>query len=230
MLRSAVVAVLVIVGIACGRGENQSSGSNTSVTAVASQRVKVSGATVRYRDIGALTWASTWIVQGRVAEVHPPQRFPAASGPLGTNTPQEFLDTWIYTDYVIAVDSVFRGIPRATITVRQEGGFVGSVSVENSDSPKLAIGDEWVVFLTPPSWDQPGDALWATGAAQGYWRVTDDKVAPAIGVFPTLPRVEFVQAIADALRGGPPSDAPRIVPLDQAPAGLDLPSPTTPAP
>jgi hypothetical protein len=183
----------------------------------------IEGATIGYRDLRELTWASNWIVRGRVVKVLPSQRFSAETGPLGTQTPQQVLDARIYTDYIVAVDEVFRGTPRDTIVVRQSGGTIGSITVESPEDPELRVGDEWIFFLVPPDWDQPGDPLWTTGVGQGYWKVAGDQVIPLRKTFPTLSRAEFGQAVARTLREGPPGNSP-VVPLEEAPAGPDLPS------
>ncbi len=218
-----LAALLIIAGAACGsdqaRPEEQVNATSTPKQVVHT----IEGATIGYSDLDALTWASNWIVRGRVVEVLPPQRFPAEMGPLGSQTPREVLDAWIYTDYVIAVDDVYRGAPRDTIVVRQSGGTIGSITVESPEDAELRVGDEWIFFLVPPDWDQPGDALWTTGVGQGYWKVAGDQAIPYSKRFPTLSRAEFGQAIATALRESPPTDSP-VVPLEEAPAGPDLPS------
>lgn len=223
----ALAALLVIAGAACGSSQHRPEGQVDATSTPEPRQVRVSaGASLAFGDLRALTWASNWIVRGRVVEVQPSQRFSAEMGPLGAQTPQEFLDAWIYTDYVVAVEQVFRGTPQEKVVVRQKGGTIGSVTVESPEYPELRIGDEWIFFLIPPSWDQPGDALWATGVTQGYWRVVGDQVVPMVNIFPTLTRAEFAQAVADALRKGQPSESEtlRVVPLEEAPAGPDLPS------
>lgn len=217
-----LAALLVIAGAACGsdqsRPEEQVNATSTPKPVVHT----IEGATVGYSDLSALTWASNWIVRGRVVKVLPSQRFPAEMGPLGSQTPQEVLDAWIYTDYVIAVDEVYRGTPRDTIVVRQSGGTIGSITVESPEDPELRVGDEWVFFLKPPTWNQPGDPLWTTGVGQGYWKAAGDQIIPHTKTFPTLSRTEFGQAIAKTLRESPPINSP-LLPLEEAPAGPDLP-------
>lgn len=223
----ALAAILVIAGAACGSGQNRPEEQVNATSTPEPVTHIVGGATIGYRDLRELIWASNWIVRGRVVEALPPQRFSAETGPLGAQTPQQVLDARIYTDYVIAVDEVFRGTPRDTIVVRQSGGTIGSITVESPEDPELRVGDEWIFFLVPPDWDQPGDPLWTTGVGQGYWKVVGDQVIPSVKTFPTLSRAEFGQAVATALRESPPINSP-VVPLEEAPVGPDLPSITTP--
>lgn len=233
----ALVIVAVVASVACGEAQTplvNSSSTGATVGSSASPStdpvgVGVTTTFVNFPDLHHLVWASNWIVRGRVIEERPAQRFPAENGPLGAQTPQQYYDTQIYTDYVLAVDQVFRGYPRDTIVVRRMGGTVGSVTLTNESQPELHVGDDLMVFLVPPERPQPGDGLWETGGLQGHWRVADNQVVPERGDYPTLPVAQFGQAIADALRQGPPSDMKGMqVPLQTAPAGPDLPS--VPAP
>lgn len=233
----ALVIVVGVASVACGAAQAPRADSPSSETTVGSSaspsasQVHVTGAASfpDIRDLRHLVWASNWIVRGRVVEERPAQRFPAENGPLGDQTPQEYYDTQIYTDYVLAVDQVFRGHPRDTIVVRRMGGTVDSVTLTSEGQPELRVGDDVVVFLVPPAEPQPGDGLWETGGPQGHWRVTDNQVVPVKSDYPTLPVAQFGQAIADALRQGPPADMGRpLVPLQMAPAGPDLPSVSTP--
>lgn len=227
-----VASVLAVAG--CGRpspGTTPPPASGTVTGTHAVTQVGLHTLTVALPSIRYLTWPSVLIVQGRVEKVLPAQPFPAENGPLGTLTPKQYYDTQVYTDYVVAVEKVFRGGPVETVTVRQMGGTVGSVSLNADGYPHMTVGDEFLLFLIPPSTPQPGNALWAAGDAQGYWRIEGDQAVPSVGGFPTLQASLVGEAISTALRQGPPADLPlKPVSLEDAPPGPDLPSDATAAP
>ena len=175
---------------------------------------------VALRDMRDLTWGSSMIVHGTVVEKLPSAHLPALNGPLGTETPQGYYDTQIYTDYVINVDQVFRGVAPDNITLREMGGQINGVSLDaTSQYPDLQTGDDLVLFLV--HWD---DALWATGLGQGVWIRNGDAYTPYHSQFTPLNLDEIRHAVADALQQGPPNGLPlELVPLDQSPPGPDLP-------
>lgn len=185
----------------------------------------VSVLAVAISDMRELTWASSEIVHGTVAEKLPSERFPAVDGPLGTMTPQNYYDLQIYTDYVIDVDQVFRGAPTKTVTLREQGGQVDGVVLDaTAQYPELHVGDDLVLFLVHGYPEKSGDALWATGVSQGIWLPNGDKYAPYHGQFAPTDLTEIGHAVADALQQGPPEGLPLdLVPLDQSPPGPDLP-------
>jgi len=184
----------------------------------------VSGLEVARRDMRELTWTSSLIVHGTVAEKLPAARFPAVDGPLGTMTPQNYYDLQIYTDYVIDVDQVFRGADVDQMTLRQMGGRVGDVELDASANfPELHPGDDLVLFLTPDYPERPGDAFWEN-TSQGVWLRDGGEYVPYHGQFGPLNLAGIGQAVADALNQGPPEPSPPdVVPLDQSPPGPDLP-------
>ncbi|HVX29485.1 MAG TPA: hypothetical protein VHA53_03315, partial [Nitrolancea sp.] len=155
-------------------------------TPTASMMVGVTGDPVGIPDMRDLVWVSTLIVHGTIAEKLPSQRFPAVDGPLGTMTPQNYYDTHIYTDYVIAVDQVFRGNPTDRVTLRQVGGRVGDAELVSTNDPELHPGDDLVLFLTPDYPDSPGDAFWPAGDFQGIWLPDGDEYAPYHGLMGPL--------------------------------------------
>ncbi|HEX7101399.1 MAG TPA: hypothetical protein VF201_02030 [Nitrolancea sp.] len=193
-------------------------------TPTASRGAMVIGDPVAIPNMRDLVWASTLIVHGTITEKLPSQRFPAVDGPLGTMTPQNYYDMHIYTDYVIAVDQVFRGNPTDRVTLRQVGGRVGDTELVSANSPELHPGDDLVLFLTPDYPDRPGDAFWPTGAEQGIWLPEGDEYAPYHGLIGPLAQAGIGQAVADALNQGPPEFPPlKLVSLEESPPGPDLP-------
>ncbi|HVX31219.1 MAG TPA: hypothetical protein VHA53_12130, partial [Nitrolancea sp.] len=135
-----------------------------------------------------------------------------------------YYDTHIYTDYVIAVDQVFRGNPTDRVTLRQAGGRVGDAELFSENSPELHPGDDLVLFLTPDYPDRPGDAFWPTGDFQGIWLPDGDEYAPYHGLMGPLDLAGIGQAVADALQQGPPEHPPLdLVPLEESLPGPDLP-------
>lgn len=227
LLSASIVAVAAACGHTTPSTETTSSGTaNATSTSVV---VSLSGSTIDFHDVRGLTWSSPLIIQGKVDHVMPAQRFPATDGPLGTQTPRVYYDQQIYTDYVIDVEKEFRGDAPDTITVRQMGGTVGSVTLTADGYATMNAGDEFVLFLRRPRTPQPGDAYWVTGAAQGYWKVNGTQVVPSIRSYPTLPANAVGQTIADAIKQGPPANLPTDpVSLADAPPGVDLPSVATP--
>ena len=193
-------------------------------TPTASYGAMVVGDPVAIPDMRELVWVSTLIVHGTIAEKLPSQRFPAVDGPLGTMTPQGYYDLNIYTDYVIAVDRVFRGNPTDRVTLRQLGGRVGDTELVSANSPELHPGDDLVLFLTPDYPERPGDAIWPTGAEQGIWLPDGDEYAPYHGLIGPLDLAGIGQAVAGALNQGPSEHPPlKVVSLDESPPGPDLP-------
>jgi hypothetical protein len=193
-------------------------------TPTASRGAMVTGDPVGIRDMRELAWVSSLIVHGTIAEKLPSQRFPAVDGPLGTMTPQDYYDLNIYTDYVIAVDQVFRGNPTDRVTLRQAGGRVGDTELVAENSPELHPGDDLVLFLTPDYPDRPGDAFWPTGAEQGIWLPNGAEYGPYHGLISPLDLAGIGQAVADALNQGPPEHPPlKLVSLEESPPGPDLP-------
>jgi hypothetical protein len=199
-------------------------------TPTASRGATLTGLEVALRDMRDLTWVSSLIVHGTVAEKLPAARFPAVDGPLGTMTPQNYYDTQIYTDYVIDVDQVFRGADVDQTTLREMGGRVDDVELDAPQYPELHPGDDLVLFLTPDYPERPGDAYWAT-TSQGIWLRDGDEYTPYHGQFGPLDLAGVGQAVADALKQGPPEHPPlALVPLEQSPPGPDLPAVATPEP
>lgn len=102
----ALVIVVVVASVACGEAQTPLVDSSSTGTTVGSSAspvgVGVTTTFVSFPDLHHLVWASNWIVRGRVVEERPAQRFAAENGPLGAQTPQEYYDTQIYTDYVLA--------------------------------------------------------------------------------------------------------------------------------
>jgi hypothetical protein len=74
----------------------------------------------------------------------------------------------IYTDVKLRVQRSFKGAaqPGELVTVRREGGTVGTIGMKVFGAPQFTPGEEVVVFVEPR-----GGANWVVGMAQGKLRV-----------------------------------------------------------
>jgi hypothetical protein len=121
-------------------------------------------------DVARLSRGAGKVVVGRVIDVQP--RFE-------TN---RFGDDLIVSHAVVEVTETLKGSAQSMVRVAVEGGTVGGLTLEVSDMPALAVGDEAVMFLDTPA---TGDAtphdrghgimkLDAQGRVQGNGPTLDD--------------------------------------------------------
>ncbi|WP_041453536.1 hypothetical protein [Anaeromyxobacter dehalogenans] len=81
----------------------------------------------------------------------------------------------IVTDVVVAVSSAWKGSPGARVTVTVPGGVVGDVGMWVSAAPRLANGEEVVLFLY-----RRGGGWRVNGLALGTFRVDGDRAEPDV--------------------------------------------------
>lgn len=102
-------------------------------------------------DVPALTKGSDRVVRGTVKSVAPRWTQDGAR---------------IMTDAVIEVRETWKGAPKDTVTVMQQGGVIGEVGQLVHGTIPFRAGDEVVLFL-----EQRGARFLITGMMQGVFRV-----------------------------------------------------------
>ena len=80
----------------------------------------------------------------------------------------------IYTEYTLQVDTVYRGKPYADeVTVRCQGGTVGSDTLLVEQRPDLEKGESYLLFLYQPGcggvYNTEGDYYYVLGLIQGVF-------------------------------------------------------------
>lgn len=183
-----------------------------------------------FGDVAHLSWSSTAIVRGTVIEELVPQHVifddPNRDPQIPISDPSE-----IYTEYVVRIDDIYRGMVADTLKIRRQGGTIDNVTVINESEAELRVGLEAVFFLIPMPEPYAGDFLVLAGGPQGVWWVQGEEVVPAgsEGQAESMLLSELEMAIADALRQPPPDDLTTAdgtilyVPLAVAQLGPDLP-------
>lgn len=184
-------------------------------------------------DLQHLVWRAERIVRGRIVDELPPQLLPVQEGPLGAETPKQWFLEQVFTDYIMEVESTFRGVTTDTVTLRRMGGELNGIVVSNESMPSLHVGDEVVLFMDTPDANESGNGAWPLGGPQGVWWVRDGSVVPTVmAQYPTMSVSELAQTIADVLATEPPSDLTLqngeslFIPITISPPGFDLPTPT----
>jgi hypothetical protein len=130
---------------------------------------------VHYATTEDLAHESDLVVRATVREVMEPFVVHPGEPPLEGNP--EYFEPTIYTDTVLQVSEVIAGVEQETVTVRQVGGTVGSLSVEMLRQPEFVVGDELLLFLRDYSdWGYGDDVYWVVGLYQGFWSVEADGV------------------------------------------------------
>ena len=82
----------------------------------------------------------------------------------------------IVCDVVIQPQRVLYGEAGGSITVRTQGGRIGTIAQVVEDQPEFTLGEEVLVFLHPGE-----DSFTVTGAMQGKWSAADGQPRSSTG-------------------------------------------------
>ena len=135
------------------------------------------------QDVARVSRGAAKVVVGRVIDVQPQ---------FETN---RFGDDLIVSHAVVEVTETLKGAPQSTIRVAVEGGTVGGLTLDVSDLPAIAAGDEAVLFLDQPA---QGDA---TPHDRGHGILMLDDSGRVRGNGPTLDEIR-AQVRAALAQGG----------------------------
>jgi len=240
--------MLIVVGVwlflvGCGKVPSQDLGAGggtaqTSATAIAavsptlpsSEQTPVTctivaGTVAGIPNIDDLIWASNAIVVGTVAK-----RLPTIPMPNAANSPQ-------FTDYVVDVQSLYRGTKLDSVRIRRLGGSIPGGCSQPELGPTIQVGDRFLLFLIDPQPGTDAPTYFVTGEGQGYFRLNDkDQVTETnYTEFQNQPVRTVASRVAQVL-AEPMTPGERIaghyhvISKEQAPLGPDLPTMVTPVP
>lgn len=118
------------------------------------------GTTLLALDVAGLTRGSGSVVRGTVKSID--TRWTRDGARIMTDTVLEVRETW-------------KGAPRETVTVMQQGGVIGDVGQLVHGTIPFRVGDEVVLFLEPR-----GERFLLTGMMQGAFRVDGNDARQAL--------------------------------------------------
>jgi hypothetical protein len=95
--------------------------------------------------------------------------------------------TAIHTDITVTIEASIKGLPRAEVTFRIEGGIVGDVGMRTSNDPVFKDRDRVILFLHTAS-----VPVRVVGQSQGAFKVHNDMVTRNGH---RVPASDFIQAI-----------------------------------
>ena len=111
--------------------------------------------TVVKMDLAALVKTSDSIVQGVVTNVE---------------TKWDAGRRMAFTETTIDISDRLKGDRSQEVTIRHEGGKIGSMTIDVSGTPKFRVGDDVIVFLK----SMPDGTFYVVGLDQGKYAVSGD--------------------------------------------------------
>src|SRR6185369_10527484 len=115
--------------------------------------VSLHAATLEYLSLNDMAKKSTSIVRGRIQ---------SCAG--------EFRGSVIFTHCKVAVTEQWKGVSQSVVDVATPGGTARGMAQNFSGSPKLAIGEEYVLFL----WTGKSGMTQVIGLSQGVFDLKAD--------------------------------------------------------
>lgn len=229
-----LVAIVLLAVTACGEVDDiESSHAGAEPTAspqspLEASRIELSegecvvtsASMAQVPDIFSLSWAAERIVIAEVAEV-----LPSVPDP-------KYPTVALHTDTVVRVEKTLRGESAIDLIIRRSGGEIPGGCVDWRGMHRFGVGERFLLFLGRIERAPAEGAYFIVGEAQGHWELDDANVV--IGELPPhLAAYEGarIESIAQEIRMALDADAPtrdiagvyRVVTLNDAPAGIDLP-------
>jgi hypothetical protein len=213
-----VLAGIIIIALTAGIGWIYSDRSESSGDGDDHIVVEEHGSVMRYDSVSDLSWRATHIVTGTITDELEPVKEDPVSGPSSSERSQH---PTVYTDTIVEVDKTFRGDVRETVIIRQAGGTVDNLTTRVSPTVHFQSDERVLLFLHDISDRQHADEnmFHVVGVDQGKWEFTEAGTVEA-----RLGKMEL-GAVIDEIRDALSEDQQGgdSVPLDQSPAGPDLP-------